>query len=80
MDKAEEELILSLIDQEGELKKYYQEHMDLEKRLNELQKKSFLSTEEELEKTRLKKLKLLGKDKIIQILDRHRDKKLRSAV
>ena len=74
MDQAEEQLILSLIDQEQELKECYQEHKDLEKRLQDLQGKSFLSVEEEMEETRLKKLKLRGKDKIAQILDRYRAK------
>ena len=80
MDKAEEELILSLIDQEQELKECYQEHKELERKLQNLQEKSFLSIEEEMEKTRLKKLKLRGKDKIAQILGRHRAKNFSSRV
>ena len=79
MDKAEEELILSLIDEEEDLKKCYQEHMDLDRRLGELRKKSFLSQEEEVEETRLKKLKLLRKDQIVAILDRYRRKKVASS-
>jgi len=36
------------------------------------QHKVHLSASEEVEKKRLQKLKLLGKDKIMQILDRYR--------
>jgi len=72
MDKGEEEFIVSLLDRDPELKQYYEEHQELEKKLQEYQHKSHLSPPEEVEKKRLQKLKLAGKDKIMEILGRYR--------
>jgi uncharacterized protein YdcH (DUF465 family) len=72
MEQREEELIVSLLDKDPELKKYYEEHQELEKELLLYQHKVHLTASEEVEKKRLQKLKLLGKDKIMQILDRYR--------
>jgi len=72
MESKEEAAIISLLDKDPELKKYYQEHQDLEKKLLEYQHKLYLSAEEEVEKKRLQKMKLAGKDKIMEILERHR--------
>ena len=72
MDKGEEEFIISLLDRDPELKQYYEEHQELEKQLQAYQHKFHLSPPEELEKKRLQKLKLAGKDKIMEILGRYR--------
>ncbi len=72
MEKKEEDLILSLVDRDPELKRYYDEHLVLEQQLAALQRRLHLTTEEELEKKRLQKVKLAGKDKIMEILARHR--------
>lgn len=72
MERGEEELIISLLDKDPELKKYYEEHQELEKRLLAYQHKAHLTPVEELEKKRLQKLKLAGKDKIMEILGRYR--------
>jgi len=72
MEKKDEELIQSLLEREPELRRYYEEHLDLERRLNSFQQKLYLTPDEELEKKRLQKLKLAGKDKIMQILARYR--------
>lgn len=72
MEIREEQVIASLLDKDPELKKYYEEHQELEKKLAEFQHKHHLSSDEELEKKRLQKLKLAGKDKIMEILGRHR--------
>ena len=72
MERTEEEFIISLLDRDPELKKYYEEHRELEKKLEEYQHKIHLTTLEEIEKKRLQKLKLAGKDKIMEILGRHR--------
>lgn len=72
MEKKDEELIAALIDREPELRRYWEEHGELERRLGVLQGKLYLSPEEELEKKRLQKLKLAGKDKIMEILSRYR--------
>ena len=72
METKDEELIASLLDREPELRRYYDEHEDLERQLGPLQQKHYLTPEEEVEKKRLQKLKLAGKDKIMEILSRHR--------
>lgn len=72
MEKREEEFIVSLLDKDPELRKYYEEHQELEKKLLEYQDKPRLTPAEELEKKRLQKLKLIGKDKIMEILGRYR--------
>ncbi|MFQ5682632.1 MAG: DUF465 domain-containing protein [Candidatus Binatia bacterium] len=72
MDTREEKFIVSLLGKDAELKKYYEEHQDLEKKLLGYQHKSYLTPREEIEKKRLQKLKLIGKDKIMEILGRYR--------
>jgi hypothetical protein len=72
LEKRDEELIESLVDGDPELRKYYQEHLDLERQLKGLQHKAVLTPEEDLEKKRIQKLKLAGKDRIMEILARHR--------
>ncbi len=72
MEKYEEELIRSLIDRDAELRQFYEEHLDLEKKLAALQHKHFLMPEEDLEKKRIQKVKLAGKDRIMEILGRYR--------
>lgn len=72
MEKHDEELIKSLVDRDAELKRYYEEHLDLERQLATLQHKHFLTPEEELERKRIQKVKLAGKDRIMEILGRYR--------
>ena len=72
MERREEEFIVSLLDRDPELKKYYEEHRELEKKLEGYQHKVHLTPLEETEKKRLQKLKLAGKDKIMEILGRYR--------
>ena len=72
MEKKDEELIQTLLEREPDLRRYYDEHVDLERRLDVFQGKAYLTPEEEVEKKRLQKLKLAGKDKIMEILSRYR--------
>lgn len=72
MEKHDEELIHSLLANEPELQSLYTEHVTLEKQLNVLQQKQHLSNAEVVEKRRLQKLKLAGKDQIMGILAKHR--------
>ncbi|MBW2060081.1 MAG: DUF465 domain-containing protein [Deltaproteobacteria bacterium] len=72
MEKRDEELIASLLDKEPELKKLLAQHQELGDRVDELSKRPYLTTEEGLEKKRLQKLKLAGRDRIEAILARYR--------
>jgi uncharacterized protein len=72
MEVKEEHAIVSLLDKDPELKKYYDEHRELERKLTEFQHRHHLTAEEEVEMKRIQKLKLIGKDRIMEILERHR--------
>jgi uncharacterized protein YdcH (DUF465 family) len=72
MEEKDELLIRSLLEREPELRRYYEEHADLERQLEVFHQKLYLTPDEEVEKKRLQKLKLAGKDKIMQILSRYR--------
>jgi uncharacterized protein YdcH (DUF465 family) len=73
MEKKDEDLIQTLLEREPDLRRYYEEHVDLEKQLGAFQQKLYLTPDEEVEKKRLQKRKLAGKDKIMEILSRYRD-------
>lgn len=72
MERKDEELIQQLIGQDEELRRYYEEHLELERQLAELNRRLYLTPQQELEKKRLQKLKLAGKDRIMEILARYR--------
>jgi uncharacterized protein YdcH (DUF465 family) len=72
MEKKDEELIQSLLDRDAELKQFYDEHLALEQQLAEFNRKLYITPEQEFEKKALQKRKLIGKDRIMQILDKHR--------
>ncbi len=72
MESKDEQLILTLVDRDPELKRYYEEHVQLEKQLAQMNHKGFLNAEEEVERKRLQKIKLAGKDRIMEILNRYR--------
>jgi len=72
MERKDEELIKTLVDRDPELKRFYEEHVALERELAQFQGRTHLTPEEEVEKKRIQKLKLAGKDRIMEILSRHR--------
>jgi uncharacterized protein YdcH (DUF465 family) len=72
MELKDEQTIVSLLDKDPELKKYYEEHRELEKKLADFQHKHHLTPEEEVEMKTIQKLKLAGKDRMMEILGRHR--------
>lgn len=54
------------------LKALYDEHLDFERQLEKYNSKSFLSPSEELERKRLQKMKLKGRDQLEEILKSYR--------
>ena len=72
MEAADEALIAKLVDQDPVLKQLVDEHLDYERRLDEMNRRPYLTTEEDIERKRLQKAKLAGKDKIERILAPHR--------
>ncbi len=72
MEERDQDLVRELWDNNPRFRKLYEEHQLLEKELNNLSDKSFLSAEEEIEKKKMQKLKLAGKDEMEHILSSHR--------
>ena len=72
MEEREERMIASVLDKDPELRRYYKEHLEYEKRLAGLSDRGYLSPKDEMEKKRIQKLKLVGKDKIMQILGKYK--------
>jgi len=68
MEDYDQTLIQQLCDGNPRFRLLYEEHMLLEKELVSLAQKAFLSPEEEVEKKKVQKLKLAGKDEMEQIL------------
>ncbi|MFN2382589.1 MAG: hypothetical protein ABR561_08695 [Guyparkeria sp.] len=61
-------LLHNLIDNNPRFRMLYENHILLEKQLLEFEKRAFLSADEELEKNKVKKLKLIGKDEMETIV------------
>lgn len=74
MEERDLALIQSWIDRDPELKQYMEKHAEYEGRLEEFNRRPYLTAEETLERKRLQKLKLAGRDKIEQILAKYREK------
>lgn len=72
MASVTEELKLELAASNPEFDSLLLQHRDHEGRLAELASKSFLSSDEEMEEKRLKKEKLLLKDRMEEIVREHK--------
>ena len=73
MERREEEVIQQLMVHDDEMRVLYVEHQNLKHQLETFRDKIHLSTEEELEKKRIQKLKLASKDKLMEMVHRHQD-------
>ena len=72
MEESDIELIRKLLPNDEELRRLWAEHLDLEKKLDQYNKKRYLSSEEEMKRKEIQKLKLAGKDRIEEILSKYR--------
>lgn len=72
MEQYDQALIQQLFDQNPRFRMLYEEHQLLEKELNQLNQKHFLSADEEVEKRKIQKLKLAGKDEMERMLRNNR--------
>jgi uncharacterized protein YdcH (DUF465 family) len=72
MEKWDEELIARLLPHNEELRRYIEEHRRYEEQLEKFNQRPYLTNEEEVEKKRIQKLKLAGRDMIEAILAEHR--------
>jgi uncharacterized protein YdcH (DUF465 family) len=74
MEERDLALIKTWIHQDTELKQRMDEHEEFERRLEEFNRRPYLTAEETLERKRLQKMKLAGRDRIEQILAKYRTK------
>jgi hypothetical protein len=72
MEKRDEKLIADLIKEDKTLREYMEQHNEYERQLEEYNKHIYLTTEESMERKRIQKLKLAGRDRIELILAEHR--------
>ena len=64
----DQSLLQDLIDNNPRFRTLYENHIFFEKQLQEYEKRPFLSADEEIEKNKVKKLKLIGKDEMEDIV------------
>lgn len=72
MEEKDQSLVQQLFDRNPRFRLLYEEHQVLERELSQLNTKSFLTPDEELEKRKVQKLKLAGKDEMEKMLSRYR--------
>lgn len=72
MEERDVELIAKLIKDDEELKRYVDEHIEFEKKLDKFGRKPYLTPDEELERKKIQKLKLAGRDRVEEILSKYR--------
>ncbi|MBI5343822.1 MAG: DUF465 domain-containing protein [Deltaproteobacteria bacterium] len=72
MQNTNEDLIRKLLETSAEFKKAHNTHREYEKKIGQMERKKLLTTEESAERLRLKKLKLALKDKMEEMLSKHR--------
>ena len=72
MESVDRELIQVVIKNDVQLRRLYDEHQCLESRLLKFSSKIFLTPDEQMEERRLKKQKLFGVDRMMEIISMHR--------
>jgi uncharacterized protein len=73
---AQEELKAHLMDTNEEYRRLVQQHSEYAKQLDELEALPHLTSEQELEETRIKKIKLRLKDQMEAILSQYRSQQV----
>ena len=72
MSVNDQELIQRLSEENPRFRKLHEEHILFEKKLQEYEELTYISDEEEMERKKIKKLKLAGKEEMESILDEFR--------
>jgi len=68
MVEMEQSLVLQLCETNPRFRKLHEEHVLLEKKLQEFDERVYLTPEEEVERKTIQKLKLVGKDEMEDIV------------
>ncbi len=76
MEKRDLELIQKYSPGDAELKRCMEEHEMYERKLEEFNRRLYLTPEEELERKKLQKLKLAGRDRMEAILSKYRSRSM----
>ncbi|MBA4358836.1 MAG: DUF465 domain-containing protein [Desulfovibrio sp.] len=72
MEQRDLELIETLVATDEELAKLWANHRQLDNQIENMSARLYLTSEEQVERKRLQKLKLAGRDRIEAILAAHR--------
>ncbi len=72
MEEMDPTMVQRLVGENARFRMLYEEHQILEKELRQMDQKSYLSPEEEMERKKVQKLKLAGKDEMARILRNYR--------
>jgi uncharacterized protein YdcH (DUF465 family) len=72
METDENALIEHLKQTNPEFRQLTEEHLQYERQLEEFNKLRYLTSEQELEKKRVQKIKLRGKDRMVEILKEYK--------
>jgi uncharacterized protein len=74
MEMDEKALIEHLTQTNSEFQQLLKEHLQYEQQLEEFNKLRYLTSEQELEKKRVQKIKLRGKDRMAEILKEYKSR------
>ena len=72
MDKTQDDLKAHLMATDDEFRRAAEEHAQLKRQIEEIEARGHVTPEDEMEENRLKKLKLAAKDRMTEIMERHR--------
>ncbi|MBI4798906.1 MAG: DUF465 domain-containing protein [Desulfarculus sp.] len=72
MEQKDLELIRELVDSDQELAELWRRHLELETQLENMNQRVYLTSEEQVERKRLQKIKLAGRDRMDAILATYR--------
>lgn len=72
MEKVDHDLLLELADENYQLRRLYEEHLELEDQLKKFESRPVYSSVARMNQHHLKKRKLKGMDSIMNILSEHR--------
>ena len=72
MENTDQQLIEELIQTDDELATLWREHLAFEEKLEDMNRRVYLTPEEQIERKSIQKMKLAGRDRIEAILSEHR--------
>ncbi|MBE0596529.1 MAG: DUF465 domain-containing protein [Desulfuromonadales bacterium] len=68
MEELDQTMVQQLVDESPRFRLLYEEHLLLEKELRNFDSRPYLSPDDEIERKKVQKMKLAGKDEMIRIL------------